>query len=213
MIGILGGTFDPIHYGHLRPAQQVLRDVGLDEVRVVPAAIPPHRITPVALCQHRLRMVELAMVEFPGLRVDDRETRMEQPSYTVRTLESMRAEFGARPLYLLMGADAFDGLESWYRWEQLLELAHIVVMQRPGWPTLSANTELPAWATTHICGDKVRFSQQSAGFILFQNVDPQDISASRIRYMIASGESVKGLMPNSVWDYIRSNQLYGYKDG
>lgn len=211
MIGILGGTFDPIHYGHLRPADQVLLVLGLDEVRLVPAAIPPHRIAPVAACKHRLRMVELAVAEWPGLHVDDRETRMNGPSYTVRTLESMRVEFGGRQLCLLMGADAFYGLESWYRWEQLLELAHIIVMQRPGWPLPGPAAKLPVWARARVGRDKGQLLDKSTGLIMFHQVDPQDISGSRIRSMIAKGRSVHRLMPNPVWEYIRANQLYGYK--
>ncbi len=210
MIGILGGTFDPIHYGHLRPAAQVLCALNLDQVRLVPAAIPPHRAVPVAPCSHRLRMVELAVAEYTGFCVDDRETRMRGPSYTVRTLKSMRTELGSRQLCLLMGADAFDGLDSWYHWEELFELAHIVVMQRPGWPVPDSATTLPVWARTRICSEKARLLDARSGLIMFQRVDPQDISASRIRSMIAKGESVRGLMPDPVWRYICVNRLYGY---
>ena len=103
MIGIFGGTFDPIHYGHLRPGQQALRALELQELRFIPAAHPPHRQTPVAACEHRLRMAELAVAEHPGLRVDDRETRRDGPSYTVATLESLRAENETQPMCLLMG--------------------------------------------------------------------------------------------------------------
>ena len=142
-LGILGGTFDPIHYGHLRPAQEVLRALDLAEIRVIPAANPPHRRPPVATPEQRLRMVELAVAGVPGFTVDDREFRRGGPSYTVLTLESLRSEFGERPLCLLMGLDAFEGIETWHQWQRLPELAHFIVMTRPGWE-FPAGERLPA---------------------------------------------------------------------
>ena len=210
MIGILGGTFDPIHYGHLRPGQQALRALELQELRFIPAAHPPHRQTPAAACEHRLRMVELAVAEYPGLRVDDREICREGPSYTVVTLESLRAENETQPICLLMGTDAFRGIESWYRWERLLQLSHIVVLQRPGWRTPTANEDLPLWARDLVCDDSRQLARRTSGMIVFQPVTPQDISASKIRMMIARGDSVQGMLPDAVWSYIRGNQLYGY---
>ncbi len=211
LIGILGGTFDPIHYGHLRPALAVLGALGLDEVRFVPAGMPPHRTVPSASSQHRLRMVELAVASRPGLCVDDRETRMESPSYTVQTLESLRGDIGSRALYLLMGTDAFHGIDSWYRWERLLQLAHIVVMERPGSPAPGMHAQLPSWARDHVCQDQRELSCTAAGRILFQHVEPQAISASEIRRMIAQGQSVEELLPAEVWQYIRTHRLYGYR--
>lgn len=210
MIGILGGTFDPIHYGHLRPGQQALRALRLQELRFIPAAHPPHRRMPIAACEHRLRMVELAVAERPGLRVDDRETRRGGPSYTVVTLESLRAENETQSICLLMGADAFRGIESWYRWERLLQLSHIIVLQRPGWPTPRDDKDLPVWARDVICDDNRQLAEKRNGLIMFQSVTPQDISASNIRMMIARGESVRGMLPDVVLSYIRANQLYGY---
>jgi nicotinate-nucleotide adenylyltransferase len=206
-LGILGGTFDPIHYGHLRPAQEVLHALDLAEVRIIPAANPPHRRSPLATMEQRLRMAELAVAEFPGLRVDDREIKRGGPSYTVLTLESLRGEFGARPLCLLLGMDAFGGLETWHQWQRLPELAHFVVMTRPGWSVPAAGV-LPAWARgrfAHVAGD---LTQTGAGKIYFQTVTPQDISATRIREAIARSEPVDGLSPPAVLDYLRANRIY-----
>jgi nicotinate-nucleotide adenylyltransferase len=211
VIGILGGTFDPIHYGHLRPAAQVLLALDLAEIRFVPTARPPHRKPPEASYEHRLRMVELAVASHERLRVDDREIRIAGPSYTVRTLESLRAELGERPLCLLIGSDAFRGIESWYQWQRLLQLANIVVIERPGSP-LSTVTQLPSWARGHVCRNKDELAGNSSGLLWLQHVDPQDISASRIRAMIEQGQSIVGLLPDVVWDYIRRNRLYHYKD-
>jgi nicotinate-nucleotide adenylyltransferase len=206
-IGILGGTFDPIHYGHLRPAQEVLRGLDLAEVLIIPAANPPHRRPPLATAQQRMHMAGLAVAEFPGLRVDDREIIRGGPSYTVLTLESLREEFGARPLCLLLGLDAFEGLGTWHQWQRLPELAHFVVMTRPGWSLPSVDV-LPAWTRgrlAHAAGDLARVS---TGKIYFQTVTPQDISATRIREAIARGEPVDGLLPPAVLDYLRANRIY-----
>lgn len=204
-VGLLGGTFDPIHYGHLRPAQEAQRALALGEIRVVPAARPPHRRPPAASAAQRLRMAELAVRDFPGFRVDDREVRRDGPSYTVLTLESLRAEMGPRPLCLLLGADAFLELESWHQWTRLPELAHLVVLQRPGW---AFPDPLPAWAAARVCRAARELSGLAAGRVYFQTVAPQDISATRLRAAIARGESVERQLPPAVWDYIRGNRIY-----
>ncbi|MBI5782686.1 MAG: nicotinate-nucleotide adenylyltransferase [Gammaproteobacteria bacterium] len=206
-LGILGGTFDPIHYGHLRPAQEVLRALDLAEVRIIPAANPPHRRPPLATMEQRLRMAELAVSGFPGLRVDDREIRRGGPSYTVLTLESLRREFGERPLCLLLGLDAFEGIESWHRWQRLPELAHFIVMTRPGW-SLPARDAMPPWTRGRLARAAGDLAQAGAGKIYFQTVAPQDISATRIREAIARGEPVDGQLPPAVLDYLRANRIY-----
>lgn len=206
-LGILGGTFDPIHYGHLRPAQEVLRALDLAEVRVIPAANPPHRRAPLATAEQRLRMAELAVGEFPGLRVDDREIKRGGPSYTVLTLEEMRREVGAQPLCLLLGMDAFEGIESWHQWQRLPDLAHIVVMTRPG-RSLPAVDVLPAWMHGRLARAAGELARAGAGKIYFQTVTPQDISATRIREAVARHEPVDGLLPPAVLGYLRANRIY-----
>ncbi|GAB4507519.1 MAG: nicotinate-nucleotide adenylyltransferase [Sulfuricaulis sp.] len=206
-LGILGGTFDPIHYGHLRPAQEVLHALDLAEVRIIPAANPPHRRAPLATVEQRLRMAELAVAEFPGLCVDDREIKRGGPSYTVLTLESLRQEPGAQPLCLLLGMDAFEGIETWHQWQRLPELAHFVVMTRPGW-SLPAADALPAWARGRLALAAGDLAQSGAGKIYFQPVTPQDISATRIREAIAHDEPVDGLLPSAVLDYLHANRIY-----
>ncbi len=210
-IGVFGGTFDPIHYGHLRPAQEVLGALGLSEVRIIPAADPPHRPPPVASTAQRLRMAELAVTEFPGLRVDDCELRRGGPSYTVLTLEALRTEQGRTPLCLLLGLDAFEGIETWHRWQRLPELAHFIVMTRPGW-TIPAETALPAWVRDRVTNVAEDIHRDSAGRIYFQAVTPQNISATRIREAIARGESVDGLVPPAALGYLRANRIYLNRD-
>jgi nicotinate-nucleotide adenylyltransferase len=208
VLAILGGTFDPIHYGHLRPAQEVLQALDPAELRVVPAPHPPHRTAPVATAAQRWRMAELALAEFPGMRLDDREYRRGGPSYTVLTLESLRTEFGSRPLCLLMGMDAFLGIEAWHQWQRLPELGHFVVMTRPGWIFPANAAKLPAWALARVTHERSDLASNAAGRIFFQPVTPQDISATRIRGAILRGEQVTGLLPPAVLDYIRDNRIY-----
>ena len=132
-IGVFGGTFDPIHYGHLRLAEELADRLQLGEVRIVPARVPPHRAAPKVTSSHRLEMVRLACAGNPRFLVDDRECRREGPSYTVDTLLGLRAELAAdTPLCLLMGVDAYLALTTWSRWERLYDLAHIVIAHRPG---------------------------------------------------------------------------------
>lgn len=207
MIGILGGTFDPIHYGHLRPAREAARALGFGELRLIPALNPPHRAAPVASASQRWRMAELALTEFPEFRLDDREYRRGGPSWTVLTLESLRAEFGARPLCLLLGADAFLGLETWHDWQRLPELAHLVVLTRPGFG-LPGDKPLSPWAAGRVVRERDALEGLPAGRILMQPVVSQDISATRIRAAIAAAEPVTGLLPAAVLDYIRVNRLY-----
>src|SRR3974377_2148734 len=139
-MGIFGGPFDPIHYGHLRTAFELLETLRLPEMRFMPAGNPPHRDHTVASNAQRLEMVRAATARQPGFTVDDREMHKSGPSYSVETLAELRAEFPARPLCLIVGMDAFLGLPTWHQWRELLSLAHLVVAHRPGWraPTMGA---------------------------------------------------------------------------
>lgn len=205
MIGLLGGTFDPIHYGHLRPAQEVYRDLGLESLRLIPCATPPHRRPPLASAAQRLRMVELAAPEFPGFIADDREVRRGGVSYTVPTLLSVRDDIGDEPLCFILGSDAFNSITAWHRWQQLFALAHLVVVQRPGSP----RGTLPPWAVPRVCTRAEELADQSAGKILFMSVVPQDISATNIRAAIARGETPPAdRLPPPVWDYIHRHHIY-----
>ncbi len=207
MIGIFGGTFDPIHYGHLRPVAEVARALALAEVRFIPAGTPPHRARPFADAPHRLRMVELALQGQPTFRVDDCELQRGGPSYTVDTLSSLRAELGTTRLCLIIGMDAFLGLPTWHDWQRLFTQAHIAVMHRPG----SNMGRLPEWAAGRVCDDPARLRETEAGLVWLQAVTPQDISASAIRARRARGLSIAGLVPPAVADYIDDHQLYTHE--
>lgn len=214
-LGLLGGTFDPIHLAHLRLAEEAREALGLERVRLIPAGDPPHRDTPQSAAEHRLAMAQRAIAGNPALEVDDGEIRARQKSYTVLTLERLRAEFGAqRPLVLLLGADAFQGLATWHRWRELLDLAHLAVANRPGyaphgrrWPGL-LSPELDAACRDRLTSDPAELRAAPAGRIVPFDITPLAISASLIRDLIRSGASPRYLLPDSVLDYIGLHHLY-----
>jgi nicotinate-nucleotide adenylyltransferase len=213
VLGIFGGTFDPIHCAHLELAREVRSALELAAVRFIPAGDPPHRAAPVASAMHRLTMVELAIAEYPGLEVDPREIHRRGRSYTVDTLEELRREAPARPLALIVGADAFLGLPAWHRWRELFDLAHIVVVARPG---VAFDGTLPPelageWSKRHT-SDASALAATTAGAILTQPITAHAIAASAIRAQLARGadgvNAVRGLLPAAVLAYIDRNQLY-----
>lgn len=207
MIGILGGTFDPIHFGHLRTALDVMQAVGLEEVRFIPLHRAVHRDQPETSAELRLQMVRAATAGQAGFVVDDRELRRPGDSYTVDTLASLREEFPHQTLSLLMGMDAFNGFAEWREPAEILRLAHLIVMQRPGLPGPS-DTGAKAYLDAHRCGDGSALCRRSAGLIHLQTVTQMEISATRIRALIAAGHSPRYLLPEAVLQLIGENRLY-----
>jgi len=212
-IGIFGGTFDPVHYGHLRLAQELGESLRLAEVRIVPAGTPPHRAAPQVTAEQRLEMVRLAVAGNPLLGVDDREFRRAGPGYTVDTLAELRQSVGAsRPLCLLLGADAFLELATWHRWHDLFGLAHVVIAHRPGFPPESWPERMPEPLAREYSARLLRqpfgVHLSPAGGIVTQAIAALDISASMIRDSLARGVSPRYLLPDPVLDYIRHNTLY-----
>lgn len=207
MIGILGGTFDPIHHGHLRPALEIHERLGLDELRLVPAHVPPHRPLPGTTANHRLAMAERAIRGLPGFRVDRRELDRSGPSYSVDTLVQLRAEVGpARPLLMLVGLDAFAGLHTWHRWREIPRLAHVVVVGRPG--SVSPAPGTGYLEAAEVVDSSERLRELPCGHILFEAVTVLDISATAIRALLRAGRSPRFLLPDPVLDYILENDLY-----
>ncbi|MGH8433949.1 MAG: nicotinate-nucleotide adenylyltransferase [Pseudomonas sp.] len=206
-IGVFGGTFDPIHIGHLRGALEVAEQLGFAELRLIPSARPPHRDTPEVSAADRLAMVEQAVAGVPLLTVDDRELKRDKPSYSIDTLESLRAELAvADQLFLLLGWDAFCGLPTWHRWEELLEHCHILVLQRP-----DADSEAPEALRNLLAARSVSDPQAlsgPSGQIAFVWQTPLAVSATQIRNLLASGKSVRFLVPDAVLAYIHARGLY-----
>lgn len=204
MIGIFGGTFDPVHYGHLRSALEVKELFGLDEVRLIPCYQPPHRDQPKASSIMRLQMLQQAINHEQGLIVDSRELDRAGPSYMVDTLKSLREEFSEQTLLLFIGSDAFENLTRWHRWQQLFAYAHLVVLTRPGYAIKS----LDSFFNLRLANAKTELSKTPAGSIFFQPVTQLDISATAIRNMIALKQSPRFLLPDAVIEYIQQQQLY-----
>lgn len=207
-IGIFGGTFDPIHYGHLRTAFELLQAIEFGEIRFVPSGDPPHRGETFANAAARLQMVRLATAGQPDFVVDDREYERDGPSYTVDTLASMRAQDTSTPLGLITGMDAFLGLTTWHQWQKILDMAHIVVAHRPGWKVPDTGTlgELIAERGTMRPGD---LHAQPAGFVHIHAVTQLEISSTEIRELVAAGRSPRYLIPDVVCDFIAETGCYG----
>jgi nicotinate-nucleotide adenylyltransferase len=204
MIGIYGGTFDPVHFGHLRTAIEIKALFNLLEVRLVPCANPPHRAAPLTPALMRLQMLQLAIANQTGLVADACELARTGPSYTVDTLRELRATQGDRPLLLFMGMDAFAGIARWHQWQHLFDYAHMVVMTRPGFKQPAVAGILSDLLVT----DPVQLQQSPGGTLFFQPVTQLDISATAIRTMIARRQDPHYLLPDSVIDFIRQHQLY-----
>jgi nicotinate-nucleotide adenylyltransferase len=206
-IGIFGGTFDPVHHGHLRAALEVLDACQLAELRLVPAGVPPHRPPPQAPADLRLEMLRRSVGSEPRLVVDDRELRRRGPSYSVDTLTELRAEVGARPLCLVLGADAFLDLAGWHRWRDLPGLAHVVVIHRPG-ARLEIGGEIAALFAGRRRDDVGALAASSAGVLRVQPVTQLDISSSAIRALVAGGGDPRYLVPDAVRDLLMANRCY-----
>ena len=212
-IGLFGGTFDPVHYGHLRLAQEILETAKLGEVRFIPSGTPPHRTRPGADAADRVEMVKLAIEGNARFSVDERETKRTGPGYTYDTLSDLRREVGAqRPLAMLVGADAFLDLATWHRWRELFDLAHIIVAYRPGYPIDTWQARMPEPLAHEYA---VRYMQQPlavhlapAGGIAAVSMTGLDISATFVRTAVHAGASPRYLLPDAVLDYIEKHGLY-----
>lgn len=207
MIGIFGGTFDPIHFGHLRPALELRERLQLEEIRFVPCRQPPHRDVPSATPDQRLRMVRAAIAGIAGFAVDERELQRPGPSYMVDTLESLRRDLPEAVMCLLLGMDALLGFARWHRWQRILELAHLVVAHRPGWG-LPEDGDSAGWVGSRLSRDVADLRRRPAGSVVLQPVTQLEISATAVRETIASGGSPKFLVPDAVCNVIVEQELY-----
>lgn len=207
-IGILGGTFDPIHNGHLRLALECQEIVGLDEVRLIPVHTPPHRRAPIAGAPVRLRMVEIAAGDLPFVEPDDREIRRGGMSYTVDTLRSLRDQYADQPLCLILGMDAFRLLDTWRQWTSLLEFVHIIVADRPGRAVEIERAEVARLFAERLALSPDDLRGSAAGRVFKADVPLLEISATRIRALVAAGRNVRFLLPDKVIEFIGKEKLY-----
>lgn len=204
-IGIFGGSFDPIHFGHLRPALEILEALSLDRMLFVPSGRPPHRDAPMASAAHRLAMLKAALADEPRFGIDEREIRRDAPSYTVDTLTELRAGHGEDALILVVGLDAFMGFPAWHRWRDIFGLAHVVVAHRPGW-RLQTDGEIAEVLRERQVQDSSGLAG-TAGKLLLQPVTQLEISSTQVRAAARQGE-VRYLVPEAVRAYIKNSHCY-----
>jgi nicotinate-nucleotide adenylyltransferase len=208
LVGVFGGTFNPVHYGHLRSALELVERLQLQHLRLMPCAHPPHRSEPECSAEHRAAMVELAVTGEPRLVCDVREMHRPGKSYTIDSLIELRGELGAQVgLCMVLGCDAVQGLAGWHRWEELLDWAHIVIIARPGWE-LPRSGVVAQWLREYRMETSSELRQRPAGGVVVEELRPQAISSTEIRGLLAAQRSVRFLMPQSVLDYIQTHKLY-----
>ena len=211
LVGILGGTFNPIHFGHLRMAQELAEVLQLNELRFIPSANPPHKSEPEVNPSFRAEMVKIAIADNHHFKFDGRELQRKGASYTIDTLISLREELGEDSvLTLLMGSDAFVFLNTWHRWDELLNYCHIVLVQRPNFNQTQPKLpeDLEALLHNHYTENVGDLTIKNTGLIHMQKITALDISSTKIRSMLKSKKSPRYLMPEMVIDYIKQHQLY-----
>jgi nicotinate-nucleotide adenylyltransferase len=205
--GIFGGTFDPVHYGHLRAAVEAMEMLQLQDFRLLPAGTPPHRTNTFASADHRLAMLKLALSRYPELQMDDREVRREGSSFMVDTLGEIRREAGDAPILLMIGQDAANDLDQWHEWHRLFDLTHLVIMRRPE-SKHNYSGALIEQMQQRLVNNPGRLQDSAAGLILPLEVTQLAISSTGIRRQIQAGLSPRFLLPDPVIDYIFEHGLY-----
>jgi len=206
-IGILGGTFDPVHCGHLHIAQALQRQLHCQEIRFIPCKNPLLGKKAIANEQQRLAMLQRALIPYPHFIIDEREIKRATPSYMIDTLRSLRREFKERPLALILGSDNLAHLNHWHEWTALIQTAHLVIVPRTGC-TVTYNDTVQDLIKKHQTHDPALLLQQPAGLLFMAAVKPLAISSTAIRAEIAQGSMPTGLLPSSVLDYILEQKLY-----
>jgi nicotinate-nucleotide adenylyltransferase len=207
LIGIFGGTFDPVHFGHLRTALELLQDLNLREVRYIPCRDPVHKNKAQANAPHRLQMLKIAVAEEPQLVIDTRELDRQTPSYMLETLQSLHADFPEATLCLVVGIDALQSLPGWYCWQQLFDYAHIIGIARPAYH-LNLTGELDAFLQDRIITDPNKLTTQRNGYVLLKTTALFEISSTDIRRLILSKKNPHYLLPDTVLNYIYQHRLY-----
>jgi nicotinate-nucleotide adenylyltransferase len=210
VIGLSGGTFDPIHFGHLRMAQELAENLKLSAVRFIPAAQPPHKCAPEVSAEHRVAMVRLGIEGNALFSCDDRELYREGASYTIDTLLSLRDELGPDvSLVLLIGSDAFTKFDTWHRWQEIIALCHIALVQRPMDMKQEPLSEaLQHFLQSHYTEHAEDLHTHPAGFVMMQTITALDISSTAIRSTLKLQNSARYLLPDSIIEFIRTYHLY-----
>ncbi|KGK41433.1 nicotinate-nucleotide adenylyltransferase [Nitrincola sp. A-D6] len=209
----MGGTFDPVHHGHLRTALEIQQWLQVSQVSLIPSGEPVHREQPGCSAEHRLAMVTLAVADAASLHVDEREVSSSEPSFSALTLTSLRNELGPqRPICMVMGMDAYLTLPQWKDWHTFLSLCHIIAVARPGYQYQPV-AQMDEFTRLHAAESPLVLTEKPCGSVLIHELTPLGISATQIRELIGQGHSPRYLLPDQVWEYIKQHQLYSYKRG
>ena len=208
-IGYLGGTFDPIHTGHLQPALEIAEALALEALYLMPNHIAPHKSQPHCDAAQRTKMVALAIADHPKIQLDTRELKRNKPSYTIDTLKELKADYPNTPICFIMGMDSLVHFDRWHKWQEILSYCHIIVSQRPQWKG-HFNQVVQTLVNTHQTTNKNDLHQLQQGKIFFQKTEQFDISSTGIRALINQGQSIEHLVPNAVKYYIQKHHLYEY---
>jgi nicotinate-nucleotide adenylyltransferase len=207
-VALFGGTFNPVHIGHLRIATELAELLQVPCMRMLPCAFPPHRGEPQASAQQRLEMLVAAISNQSLLVADDLELQRSEASYSIDTLELVRRQIGPdQPLFFCIGMDALAKIDTWQRWQELLDHCHIVVSSRPDWE-LPQSCTVADWIDTHRCDDLDLLQQSPAGSVHFCELTMLDLSSTEIRRKVAEGENIQFMTPDAVVDYIQQHHLY-----
>lgn len=207
LIGILGGTFDPFHKGHLHVAIQLLSKFPFKQIRILPCFEPVHRVQPVAKAEQRLEMCKLGVENQEKLIVDEREIKRQGPSYMIDTLKSLREEFPTEPLLLIIGMDSFAGFTSWKNWEKIPEFAHLLIVNRPN-VTLSSNKKLTSFTTSRLTTNIEDLKKQPNGLIYVAEIPPSPVSATTLRERASNKEDISDFVTSEVLQYILTHHIY-----
>ena len=207
MIGVFGGTFDPVHYGHIKPALSIKQALSLTQLLFVPNNIPPHRGAPWLSVEQRLSLLKNVVDDYADVSVDEREINREGLSYMVDTLRSLKEEYPAETFCLILGMDAFIGLSSWHQWRDILDLSHIVVMQRPGFTPADIEKQMRPedylFLADKMTQDVKALGARETGLILLQSVPQLDISSTQIRKQLLNGDDVSQWLPDKIIQQLR----------
>ena len=207
MIGVFGGTFDPVHYGHIKPALSVKQALNLTQLRFIPNRLPPHRESPWLSVEQRLMLLKTALNDYPDVIIDERELNRDGPSYMVDTLSSLKKDFPDEGLCLIIGMDAFFGITSWFNWQSLFELCHLVVTTRPGFDQNEIEGQMDSkdyqFLAKRMTTEANTLTAQESGKILLQSVPQLDISSTQIRDNLLDDEQISQWMPEQAYRKLR----------
>jgi nicotinate-nucleotide adenylyltransferase len=217
-IGLLGGTFDPVHNGHLAVANHVIQALKLDSIWFIPASLPPHKDghgdgREISSFTHRIAMLERAISRYPSYVISDIEAKRSAPSYSIDTINILLQQRGEHAdLYFIIGADAFLEIDTWKRHKKLPTLVNFVVISRPGYPPDSVGEAIRHNFTDYIYdpSNETWSSKHSKGIFILQHMKPVPVSSTEIRKKVGRGEDIAGLVPQAVEDYIKRQNLYIY---